>query len=731
MVSRRLVSLLLPPAVHGCLVDPGTPVYTMGRSSVRAASTATDSQLEAFEELFLAVPSNDSARASLKHITSKPHVAGTDGDLEMARYVQARLLEAGIPEAEIDPQRSLLAYPVNRSLTLVDSEGRVLSKASLSEELISSDRTTDTWWRNHTFNGYSPSGNVEARVVYANYGFPEDFAALEEAGVSVKGAIALMRYGKCFRGLKAKNAQEAGAVAALIYSDPADDGFAQGSVYPNGPWRPPTSVQRGSIQFISTCAGDPARAYAPHGRSVEEVCGYSQDELIPKIPVLPMSYSDATPFLESLGGPEVPPAFRGALNLTYRFGPSAEGAKAVLHVHNRFQKSPVWNVIAKIPGSLAADVDQPILLGNHRDAWVYGAADPNSGTAQLLEVARGLGKLLKKGWRPLRTIVLCSWSGEEYGLLGSTAWAEVHGDDDSGALATKGGLSRALAYLNVDTGVSGNAFRASGTPTLGRVLAGALGQVKDPRSGTALSELWDDGDLFALGSGSDYTAFIDHLGIPSLDMYFGPSNNAPYGVYHSVYDSFHWMDTEGDPGFHYHVAMAQVWGLVALRLAGLQERPFAPLPFNVSLQAEAISGYIQDARAAIEAAKGPQMNFAEIDAAQAKYAAAAKTIMERASAAAAAGKQAAVQALNERLAGVERQFLTIEGLPKRKWFRHVLQGPGLHTGYAAKTLPGVDDAVSAADWARAQSQLNVAARRIAAAAAFLLEEGDAEVPLVV
>lgn len=277
--------LMLNLIALACIPDPETPFFTIGTTAVQRMAHSNDAQLTPIEDQFLAVPSNESARQSLQHLTSKPHIAGTQGDYDMAIFVRDSLISAGIENAAIDPQRVLLTYPVERSLDLVDDKtGDVVCAAPLAEDVLPTDPTSDTWWRNHTFNGYSPSGNVTAPVVYANFGFPEDFAALKAAGVEVKGAIVLMRYGKCFRGLKAMNAEANGAIAALIYSDPEQDGYAQGSVYPDGPWRPPSSVQRGSIQFISICAGDPSRAYLPEG-SVEAVCGRSQQELIPTIPV--------------------------------------------------------------------------------------------------------------------------------------------------------------------------------------------------------------------------------------------------------------------------------------------------------------------------------------------------------------------------------------------------------------------------------------------------------------
>lgn len=685
---------------HGCTLDDTSSYHQLDSEVLRHRSNKA---LTWEEAAFLAVPSNASARASLKFITSKPHVAGTAGDLDMAQYVKESFEREGV-EARLDPQKVLLTYPVSSALELHDNSGQLVAKASLAEDTLESDPTSHTWWRNHTFNGYSPSGDVLASIVYANFGLPEDFEALQAAGVNVNGSIVLMRYGKCFRGLKAMNAQKAGARAAIIYSDPEQDGYAKGSVYPYGPWRPKSSVQRGSIQFISLCAGDPTRAYFPHGMDVETLCGLSAKELIPQIPVLPISYGDALVFLESLGGKVAPNDFRGALNITYRFGPTKDQYKVRVKVENRFQSSPVWNVIGKIPGTLPMDLDQPVVLGNHRDAWVYGAADPNSGTAQLLEVVRGLGKLLREGWKPLRTIYLCSWSGEEYGLLGSTAWGEVQDDL----------LRRALAYVNVDTGVSGQHFRAAGTPSLAQLLAEVLGHVPHPDSGKPLLEHWG-GKLFSLGSGSDYTIFIDHLGIPSLDIAFSPKD-AQYGVYHSVYDSFTWMATEGDPNFTYHVAMAQVWGLIALRLSGSNVE--APLPLNLSIQAEAIAGYISR----VKGNRSVPLDFTALEDASLAFKSAAARAMAEVHRLSRMGPQAPpeeVTALNERLGLLERSFLLPDGLPGRKWFRHCLQAPGLYTGYAPKTLPGIDEAMDAQKWDLAQAQIHAAASRIWAAASSL------------
>ena len=358
------------------------------------ALAQSSSGLTSLERAYLSKPGGASSRASLHSLTAKPHVAGTDGDLETALFVQRTFLEAGLSDASLDPQRVLLSYPVDRSLSLLDSTtGAIVHSASLAEAVLPEDPTSDTWWRNMTFNACmrrgtrtgdpwdalnplifvlrppctdSPSGTVVAPLVYANFGLPEDFAALAAANVTVAGSIVIVRYGKCFRGNKALNAQRAGALAAVLYSDPHEDGFARGATFPDGPWRPRTSVQRGSIQYLSTCPGDPSRAYAPGGRSVREVCGFEQRELIPQIPVLPISWGDALAFLEAVQGPDAPSAFEGSLTsvgLTgYRLGPSVQRARLV--VHNRFETAPIWNVIATIPGNLPRDLDRPLILGN-------------------------------------------------------------------------------------------------------------------------------------------------------------------------------------------------------------------------------------------------------------------------------------------------------------------------------------------------------------------------------
>lgn len=669
------------------------------------------------EELFLAAPTRDGAEAHLRYITSKPHVAGTQGDFEMAEYVRAQMQAFGL-DSRIENVSASLNYPVAPpSLIMLPAapDGSSPILINLAEPALANDSTSDTMWRNHTFLGYAPAGEAEGEVVYANYGTPTDFAALRQAGVEVAGKIVLVRYGKCFRGLKIKNAQDAGALAVLIYSDPEDDGFDQGPTYPAGPWRPEFGVQRGSVQFISLCGGDPRRAAGP--KSVEELCGYHADELIPKIPALPMSYGSAKQLFQKLGGPAGPPEFRGGLPINYTLGPSRYRLR--LRTENADQVVPIPNVVTTIPGADMAggsEAMRPVLLGNHRDAWVFGAADPNSGTASLLELGRGLGALVRGGWKPRRTIVLLSWSGEEYGLLGSTAWAELHEEL----------VSKSLAYLNVDVAVSGNDFVAGGSFALRDLFTGAMASVPRP-SGTgtlALSASWSP-----IGSGSDFTAFLDHFGVPCIDASFnrrGANGTfAHYGVYHSIYDSFDWMSNFGggdeDAGkpkqaFENMRAMARVWGLAALRLADDEV-----LAFNHTAQAEALEAWQRDlAREA-----GSTLDTSSLQASIALYAQAASAVaVEQVQAAkgllhGSPGAAGVAAELNDRLAFTERQFLSEAGLPDRKWFRHLLQAPGYSLGYDAQVFPGVRDMLQRSDTATAQSQVSLVASRLEAAARFL------------
>ena len=403
---------------------------------------------------------------------------------------------------------------------------------------------------------------------------PPDYEALQKAGVDVKGKIVIVRYGNSFRGVKAKVAQDHGAIGCIIYSDPADDGYMQGDVYPKGPWRPVASGQRGSVQFLFKYPGDPLTPGKPAIPGVPRLSMEEAYEDIPRIPVQPLGYDEARKLLEPLKGPVRPKGFQGGLPFAYHVG-GTDDVRVHLKTDMDYQTRTIWDVIARIDGE--TEKDRWVIMGNHRDAWVFGAVDPNSGTAAMLEVGRAFGQLLKQGWKPRRTIVLGSWDAEEYGLIGSTEWAEENADELQ---------AKAVAYLNVDVAVSGPNFGASSVPSLWKLIRAATRDVKDPKTGKSIYEQWQDrareqrpeadqdskveARIGALGSGSDYTPFLQHLGVPATDMGFG----GDYGVYHSAYDSFYWMSHFGDPNFVYHVAAAQLWGTIAMRLADAVALPF-------------------------------------------------------------------------------------------------------------------------------------------------------------
>jgi len=541
------------------------------------------------EEQFRAVPAADSAREHLKRLTAEPHVAGTKEDYATAIYVRDQIRSYGIP-ADLKEYDVLLPYP--RQPSIVEIVGKRRERLSLKEAVVPEDPTSSSPKIIPLFNGYSPSGDVTAPLVYANYGLPPDYEALKKLGVDVKGKIVLARYGNSFRGVKAKVAEENGAIGLIIYSDPADDGYSQGDVYPKGPWRPESSAQRGSVQYLFQYPGDPLTPGKPSIPGVPRLKIEEATDLT-RIPVQPISYGDARRLLEPMRGPVRPLGFQGGLPFAYHVG-GTDDLRVHLKTEMDYQIRKIWNVVARIEGN--EERDRWVIMGNHRDAWTFGAVDPNSGTTAMLEAARGFGKLLKNGWKPRRTIVLCSWDGEEYGLIGSTEWAEEYAEELK---------EKAVAYLNMDAAVSGANFGASSVPSLWKLIRGATRDIRDPKTGKSIYQQWQDRSreplpepdltdaqagsdvkiaearIGALGSGSDYTPFLQHLGIPSLDMGFG----GDYGVYHSAYDSFYWMTHFGDPTFAYHMAAAQLWGTVAMRLADADGLPFDYVDYGGQIKA--------------------------------------------------------------------------------------------------------------------------------------------------
>jgi N-acetylated-alpha-linked acidic dipeptidase len=676
-----------------------------------------DSVAEAATEArFLAVPDPKLAEEHLRTLTKAPHMAGTAEDKATADFVAQKFRDAGL-DTEIVEYKAWFNYPLEISVALTAPAG--VEMHGPTPEHVDGDPYDDDPRVVMPFNGMSPSGDAEAEVVYANYGTPADFEKLEKLNIDVRGRIVLVRYGKNFRGVKEFIAQEHGAAGVIIYSDPYDDGWRRGDKYPEGPWRPDTAVQRGSVGYMFEFPGDPTTpgfASLPSLPDSKRVAP-GQSPQTPKIPVTPLSYHDAAPILQNLDGPDSPRECQGALPFTYHVGPGP--ARVKMHLKQDYQFRTLWDVIGRVPGGELPE--EWVVAGNHRDAWVYGAVDPNSGTAAMLESVHGVGELLKSGWRPKRTIIFASWDGEEEGLMGSTEWAEQHESE----------LAHASAYFNMDVGVSGPKFGASAVPCLKQFLRDVAKAVPSPKGGTVY-EAWqkvdqpgallsqspaenDDnhrkpaasvkGDVAVgdLGSGSDYSVFQQHLGVPSTDI----SSSGPYGVYHSVFDNFAWFKKFGDPDFVYEQQMARVFGLEALRMADADV-----LPYDYEEYGKEISAYLDAAKKRAEDKLGNRS--VDLSAAMA----AAKHFLEAGTKILSKQKNPPRDParLNQALRSAERALLVPEGLPHRPWFRHAIYAPGEYTGYAAVVIPGVNEALDKGDADRARQQLAILAAALERAA---------------
>lgn len=651
-----------------------------------------------WEEQFRAVPAPKSAREHLRRLTLEPHIAGTKEDYDTAIYVRDQLRSYGIA-AELKEYDVWLNYPNTPSVVeLIRNKRR--QKLNTFEAVVSGDPSSSHPKITPLFNGYSASGDVTAPVVYANYGLPHDYEDLKKVGVDVKGKIVIVRYGNSFRGVKAKVAQDRGAIGCIIYSDPADDGYMQGDVYPKGPWRPGASGQRGSVQYLFDYPGDPLTPGRPAIDGVPRLKPEEATDLT-RIPVQPIAYDVARQILAPLKGPVRPRGFQGGLPFAYHVG-GTDDVKVRLKTDMDYKLRKIWNVIARIDG--ADESDRWVILGNHRDAWVFGAVDPNSGTSAMLEVGRGLGELLKRGWKPRRTIVLCSWDAEEYGLIGSVEWVEE--------LATEL-KEKAVAYLNLDAAVAGVHFGASTVPSLWKLMRAVTREVKDPKSGKTVYQQWQDrarealpederatageARIGPLGSGSDYTPFLQHLGIASTDMGFG----GDYGVYHSAYDSFYWMDRFGDPGFFYHVAAAQLWGTLALRLADADG-----LSFDYTDYANEIREFFRET-VRIAGRRNLSNAFDEkaMNSALDEFAKEAERIEKARQDAIRSGDRARLARINDALMKGERQFIDERGLRGRAWYKHQIYAPGFYTGYAAQPLTDFRQALDERNAAHAKESL--------------------------
>ncbi len=700
---------LLSALIIGCIVLFASLSTSLGDSAGPSVpeqifgfrDTAAEN---AVESRFLAVPDRKLAEDHLRILTQAPHMAGTPEDKATADYVAQKFREAGL-ETEIVEYKVWLNYPAEISVDMTRPEG--VTMHGPAREHVNGDPYQDDPRVVMPFNGQSPSGDVEAYVVYANYGTPEDFKKLAQMNVDVRGKIVLVRYGQNFRGVKALVAQEHGAAGVLIYSDPYDDGWRKGDKYPKGPWRPDTGVQRGSVGFIFNYPGDPTTPGIASVPSLPDEKRSDPEKVggMPRIPCTPLSYADAWPILEHLDGPESPREWQGSLPFTYHVGPGP--TKVKLHVKQDYQYRTIWDVIGKVRGSEWPD--EWVVAGNHRDAWVYGAVDPNSGTAAMLESVHGVGELLKSGWKPKRTMIFGSWDGEEEGLIGSTEWAEQHDVE----------LSHAVAYFNMDVGVAGQKFGASSVPTLKQFIRDVTKVVPSPKGGTVY-DVWlkasqpgnetpgnsgtnfrapaaqarQDAAVGDLGSGSDYTVFLQHLGVPSTDV--GSTGN--YGVYHSVFDNYNWFKKFADPDFSYEQQMARVFGLETIRMADADV-----LPFDYEAYGKEIGNYIEAAKKKAESEFGT-------DAPRFDAALEAAHKLERAG-----GKMSGHQKkasgdlarLNLTLRDVERALIIPDGLPNRPWFRHAIYAPGQYTGYAAVVIPGVNEAIDKHDLERTKQQLEL------------------------
>ena len=695
-----------------------------------------------WEAKFKAIPAPDSLRSYLKVLAARPQHLGSPYGKTNAEWLIKLFTSWGL-DAKIETFEVLFPTPKERIVEMVAPTRFV---AKLKEPIVLGDASSAQLAEQlPTYNAYSIDGDVTGPLVFVNYGVPADYEELERRGISVKGAIVIAKYGGSWRGIKPKVAAEHGAIGTLIYSDPADDGYGQGDVYPKGPYRPSDGVQRGSVADMPLYPGDPS---TPGRGSVPGVTPLplNQIETITKIPVLPISYGDAQPLLAALGGDVVPPSWRGALPITYKTGAPGP-ARVRIKLAFNWNRVPLYNVIVRIPG--AERPDEWIIRGNHRDGWVNGASDPLSGLIAEMEELRGLATLLKQGWRPRRTIIYAAWDGEEQGLLGSTEWVETHRAE----LADK-----AIAYLNTDS--NGRGFLGmAGSHSLERFINDVARDITDPETGLSAwkraqlaglasgsgldrAELRSRADLRieALGSGSDFSPFLQHAGIASLNLGFGGEGGD--GIYHSIYDNFEHFMRFSDTSFVYGRALAQTVGTAMMRLASAELLPFqfgnmtdtyqayideikallaaqreAAIERNRQLD-EGVFAAIQDPRlvrkAPGRADVAPHLNWAPLDNAMGTLRLAADRFDQAAAGFKLTGT--ARTTANRVLIQVEQAFTSPEGLPRRSWYRHQIYAPGFYTGYGVKTMPGVREAIEQEVWKEAEEQAARIAGRLEAAA---------------
>ena len=678
------------------------------------------------EQKLQAIPDPARAESDLRHLTSEPHMAGTEASHLTAEWLLEQYRSFGF-DAEIVAYSAWLPQPREIQLDLIAPEKKQLASP---EEFFAVDPDTNDRRAVTAFNAFSPSGEVTAPVVYVNYGTQEDYQALESLGVSVEGKIVLARYSRVYRGIKAKLAEEHKAVALILFSDPDDDGYAAGDTFPRGPWRPMSGIQRGSVLYTQIYPGDPL---TPGVAATPDAARLQPAEAadMPRIPTMPINAQDAAIILKNLGGQRVPTGWQGGLPLTYHVGPGS--AQAHMKVAIDYAQRPIYDVIAKLHGS---SDDEWVMLGNHHDAWVFGAADPGSGTTAVLETARSLGELARNGWKPRRTIVICEWDAEEPGLLGSTEWVEANRAELQ---------AKAVAYINTDVGVTGPNFAASATPQLKELIRDATRDVLDPETKRSVYEAWRESSarahdeksgtarqtakpetsgevpLSAPGAGSDFCPFLDFAGIPAADMGF----TGEYGVYHSVYDDFYWMKHFGDPAFIYHAALARILGTIALRLDEADVLPY-DYPAYASQIARAENalvsriGQIGEDAAAL---KPVTQAVAELTGSAGRATQALEGLSITAL------DPAVAKHINRALVSVDQVLLAPQGLTGRPWYKHTIFAPGSYAGYEAELLPGVSEAIDRNDPAALQHEADSLTAALHRAAARLDEVARLAQPL--
>jgi N-acetylated-alpha-linked acidic dipeptidase len=665
------------------------------------------------EEQFKKIPSSDKAREWHRFLTAEPHPPGSDRNNMLADYIADRWREQGWEDVKVHRYEVLVSSPRD---VFLEMTAPVKYRASLREDPYEKDPDTLNPNISPGYLALSASGEVTAPLVYANSGSPSDYEVLKQKGIDVRGKVVLVRYSNpySYRGFKAYTAQQLGAAAILIYSDPEEDGYAKGKVFPDGPWGPDSHIQRGAITYDFLAAGDPLTPGWPSLPGARHLA-MEETPTLPKIIALPLSWRDAKPLLENIGGPDAPTDWQGGIPVKYRMG----GSEATIHLkvdmNNRL--GPNYVVEARIAGSEFPE--EWVLFGNHRDAWEFGGVDPSSGTASMLELTRALGELKKSGIRPKRTLVACSWDGEEVGLTGSTEWGEQFADDLR---------SKLVAYINVDSSTSGSRFMPSAVASLAPLIVSASADVKLP-SGRSLLEAWradqrkvireaggsqslSDNDMVdvRIGSGSDHAVFLNFLGRPTIGLSF----EGPYGVYHSIYDDFYWVGHFGDPGYVYHRVMAQIWGLIILRLSNADILPFDFRNYSVAIR-----------RFASEIARmngvSLRLNllplFRRID----EFSRAGESFNRAVGRALSAGRIGGEGAgkVNRKIMAVEGNWLHGDGIPGRPWFKHLLYAA--RYTYAHLELPGLTEAVERKDWKAAAEQEKLLEQCLQKNTALLLE----------